>query len=302
MSGYMIGPNQFTASKPVSGLYVVSTPIGNLSDITLRALEILAAANVVACEDTRTSAKLLNRYAINAQRIAYHEHNADSIGPKLLERVAKGEVVALISDAGTPLVSDPGERLVAEARAKGLPVFPVPGPSAPIAALTASGLPTNPFTFAGFLPSKKGQRIAVLQSYKGAWAAGAGGAGTLVFFESPSRLTASLADMVETFGEDRLACVCREITKLHEDVRRAPLGELLDHYTKTPPKGEIVVLVGPPDAETNIDPEALLAELLETNSVSRAASEAAKLTGISKRDLYQQALAISQRLKKDGGN
>jgi 16S rRNA (cytidine1402-2'-O)-methyltransferase len=285
----MIGATEFAAPKPAAGLYVVSTPIGNLRDITIRALEILAGADVVACEDTRVTAKLLNRYGISARRKAYHEHNADHEGPLLLQAVAEGKVVALASDAGTPLISDPGQRLVAEAKRLDLAVFPVPGASAPIAALTASGLPTDCFTFAGFLPSKKGQRIATLQSFRGQSSLQAG---TLMFFESPARLANALEDMIEVFGPVREACICREITKMHEEARRGSLAELLEHYSEHPPKGEIVIVLAPEVRGDTPDADTVLMELLETMSVSRAASEAAKLTGLAKRDLYSRALEI----------
>lgn len=288
----MIGDKSFTSPKPAPGLYIVSTPIGNMGDITLRALETLAGADVIACEDTRVTAKLLKRYGISAKRTSYHEHNADKEGPILLEAVRVGKVVALASDAGTPLISDPGQRLVAKAKEQRLPVFPIPGVSAPIAALTASGLPTDVFTFAGFLPSKQGQRISTLQSYKGQ-------SGTLMFFEGPSRLVASLSDMAEVFGPDRQACIARELTKMHEEARRGSFGELALHYKDNPPKGEIVIVLAPEIAEDNIDPETLLVELLETMSVSRAASEAAKLTGITKRDLYARALNLAN--EKENG-
>ncbi len=287
MGSYMIGVKEFSAAKPAAGLYVVSTPIGNLSDITLRALETLAGADIIACEDTRVTAKLLKRYGISAKRTAYHEHNAEREGPLLLEAVRAGKVVALASDAGTPLISDPGQRLVAEAKREGLPVFPIPGASAPIAALTASGLPTDCFTFAGFLPSKTSQRTSVLQSYRGH-------AATLMFFESPARLVASLTDMAAVYGGERIACVCRELTKMHEEARRASLADLVAHYTQTPPKGEIVIVLAPEVEGETPDPETLLAELLQTMSVSRAAGEAAKLTGLPKRELYNRALKLAE--------
>jgi len=286
MGEYQIGMHAFNAPKPVGGLYIVSTPIGNLADITLRALEVLSGADIIACEDTRVTAKLLQRYAIKARRVAYHEHNAEKEGPLLLEAIRSGKVVALVSDAGTPLVSDPGQRLVAAARLEGLAVFPIPGPSAPIAALTASGLPTDVFTFGGFLPSKSGQRKTVLQSFLGQ-------AGTLMFFEGPSRLVASLNDMAEIFGNDRQACVARELTKLHEEAVLAPLGELIEYYEAKPPKGEIVIVLAPQIKNEASDPDAVLRELLTEMSVSRAAGEAAKLTGMTKRDLYARALKIA---------
>ncbi|MGB7287358.1 MAG: 16S rRNA (cytidine(1402)-2'-O)-methyltransferase [Salaquimonas sp.] len=287
MGSFMIGDKEFSSAKPAPGLYIVSTPIGNLGDITLRALETLAGADIIACEDTRVTAKLLKRYGISAKRTSYHEHNADKEGPILLDAVRQGKVVALASDAGTPLISDPGQRLVAAAKTEALPVFPIPGVSAPIAALTASGLPTEVFTFAGFLPSKQGQRQSVLQSFRGH-------DGTLMFFEGPSRLAASLKDMAEQFGGERQACVCRELTKMHEEARLGSLSELLEHYTQSPPKGEIVIVLAPEIKDQILDPETLLVELLETMSVSRAASEAAKRTGLAKRDLYTKALNLAE--------
>lgn len=292
---FQIGSATIPAKKPEVGLYIVSTPIGNLGDITLRALETLASADVIACEDTRTTAKLLNRYAIRAERVAYTEHNADMAGPKLLARVAAGEVVALVSDAGTPLVSDPGQRLVAEAKRQGLPVFAIPGASAPLAALAASGLPTDRFTFAGFIPGKKGERARFLETC-------AAGPGTTILFESPNRLAATLEAMIAAYGPDRRACVARELTKLHEETRLAPLGVLLPHYTANPPRGEIVIVLGPPeDGSGEVDMDAMLLDLLKTHSVSRAAAEAAKLSGLGKRDLYQRALELEKARGPGGG-
>jgi len=284
---FAIGQHEYDTARPQPGLYVVSTPIGNLGDITIRALEILAGADLVACEDTRVTAKLLNRYRISAKKRAYHEHNANLEGPRLLERLKAGDVVALVSDAGTPLVSDPGQRLVTAARAEGLPVFPVPGASAPLAALAACGLPTESFTFAGFLPSRKGQRQAAIETYRGHQS-------TLMFFESPSRLAASLDDMAAILGADHEACIGRELTKMHEELRRGGLGELAEHYKNTPPKGEIVVVLAPQVNTVVPDVDLLLKDLMASMSVSRAAGEAAKLSGISKRELYQRALALKE--------
>lgn len=287
---FQIGSASLPAGKPEPGLYVVSTPIGNLGDITLRALETLASADVIACEDTRTTARLLNRYAIRAKRVAYTEHNADTMGARLLERISAGEVVALVSDAGTPLVSDPGQRLVAQAKAIGLAVFAVPGASAPLAALAASGLPTDRFTFAGFIPGKQGERARFLEAFSGA-------AATTVFFESPNRLVATLHAMTQIFGPDHPACIARELTKLHEETRLGKIAELHAHYEVNPPKGEIVIVVGPSERESAMpDIDGMLADLLQTHTVSRAASEAARLSGLSKRDLYQRALALSKEV------
>lgn len=288
MGSYIIGDTRIEADRLSPGLYVVATPIGNLGDITLRALATLAAADCIACEDKRVSVKLLDRYAIRSKLTAYHEHNAEREGPKLLEKLSQGAAVALISDAGMPLISDPGQRLVAAARQAELPVFTVPGASAPVAALSISGIATQSFAFDGFLPAKQGARRTALERL-------AGYTGTLVFFESPSRLAASLADMAAVYGVTRRAAICRELTKLHEEVRAGPVEELAVYYRDHPVKGEIVIVVEPiENADPKADPDVLLLELLAELPVSRAASEAAKLTGLSKRELYRRALALRQ--------
>jgi 16S rRNA (cytidine1402-2'-O)-methyltransferase len=279
------------AAKPLKpGLYVVATPIGNLGDVTIRALSTLAAADIVACEDTRVTGVLLRHFAIGAKLVAYHEHNAAAQRPKLLAALGEGKAVALVSDAGTPLISDPGYRLVVEAQAEGHAVVPVPGASAVMAALVASGLPTDSFFFAGFLPPKTGARKKRLTALAGVPA-------TLVFFESGPRLAASLADMSETLGA-RNAVVARELTKAFETVRRASLAELAATLAEeSPPKGEIVVLVAPPEeTETSAeDADRILIALMAEKSVSEAAAEAAAVTGLSRRDLYQRALALKDR-------
>lgn len=296
MGTFNIGQSAFTAPGPEPGLYVVSTPIGNLGDITLRALEILSGVDIIACEDTRVTARLLQRYAITARRVAYNEHNADREGPTLLAAMEKGKSVALVSDAGTPLLSDPGQRLVNEAVERGLKVIPVPGASAPLAALVASGSAMNAFTFAGFLPHKQGRKRSMLGSLTNR-------SETLVFFEAPTRLAASLRDMAELFGPDRPACICRELTKLHEEFRRGSLAELAQHYADNPARGEIVVIVEPQSAEAISNPDDVLAELLKDMTVSRAATEAARLTGLPKRELYQRALKLSSSHDQgDGGS
>lgn len=287
MSSYTIGQSSHVAKTASAGLYIISTPIGNLGDMTIRGLEILASADIVACEDTRVTGKLLSHFGIKSKLYSYHEYNADKAGAHIIERLNKGEVVALTSDAGTPLVSDPGQRLVAAAREANLPVYPVPGASAPLAALTASGFSTDQFTFYGFLPAKQAARKTALTNL-------IDDKGTLVFFEGPSRLDVCLTDMADVLGPMRMGAVCRELTKLHEEVRRAPLAELAEYYTQNPPRGEIVIVLAPDDAEKEIDIDALIAELLETMSVSRAASEAAKLSGRPKRDLYQRALTLKE--------
>ncbi|MCB1426431.1 MAG: 16S rRNA (cytidine(1402)-2'-O)-methyltransferase [Zhengella sp.] len=287
----MIGQAAFEASALPAGLHLVATPIGNLADITIRALQALAGADIVACEDTRTSRVLLDRYGIRARTTAYHEHNAAVAGPKLIEAMASGRSVALVSDAGTPLLSDPGYRLVEETLAAGLPVTPLPGPSALLAALTASGLPTDAFFFAGFLPVKAGQKRTRLESLDAV-------PGTLVFYESPRRLAATLAAMAEIFG-DRPAAVAREMTKAFEEVRRDSLPALAAHYGETgAPKGEIVICVAPP-GEAAVpaaeDVDALLVELSAVMPASRAAAQAARQTGLPKQDLFARIVALKDR-------
>ncbi len=289
---YVVGQAVFSARPLPPALYLVATPIGNLSDITIRALETLAAADVLACEDTRVTRVLLARYGISRRTTAYHEHNAAEAGPKLAEAVLAGRSVALVSDAGTPLVSDPGYRLVEEVVAAGGTVVPIPGPSALLAALTASGLPSDTFLFAGFLPSKAGQRAARLEELKAV-------PGTLVFYESPRRLAGALSAMADVLG-DRPAAVCRELTKTFEEVRRGPLAALAAAYAEEDtPKGEVVVCVGPPlprqgNAE---DVDALLLSLGAELGASKAAAEAARMTGGRKVDLYRRLM----ELKGDGG-
>ncbi len=286
---------QRVAARPLTpGLYIVATPIGNLGDMSLRALATLAAADVVACEDTRVSAVLLRHYGIATALFPYHDHNAARQRPKLLAALADGKTVALVSDAGTPLVSDPGYKLVAAAREAGHAVIPIPGASAVLAGLVASGLPTNSFMFAGFLPPKSAARRARLGEVAAVPA-------TLVFFETGPRIAASLADMAEVLGADRRAAVARELTKAFETVRDGSLAELAAAYGgEDAPKGEIVVLVGPPSeqATSTHDADELLASLLRDRPLSEAVAEAASLTGLKRRDLYRRALA----LKSDDGD
>jgi 16S rRNA (cytidine1402-2'-O)-methyltransferase len=268
------------------GLYVVATPIGNLRDITLRALDVLAAADLVLAEDTRVAGKLLAAYGLSAKLERYDEHGAERTRPKALAALAAGKRVALISDAGTPLVSDPGYRLVREAAAAGLPVFPVPGASALLAALSAAGLPTDRFLFAGFPPPKSAARRSFLADLAGVRA-------TLVFFEGGSRLAASLSDMAAVLG-DREAAVCRELTKLYETIVRGPLPALAADPRFTAPKGELVVLVAPGrEAEaTAADADAALADALTRLKPAEAAAEVARALGLSRRDLYRRAMEL----------
>lgn len=277
-------------SKPAPGLYLVATPIGNLGDISSRAVAVLRAADVVACEDTRVTGKLLSLLGLSAPLAAYHEHNADRAGPALLERLRKREVVALVSDAGMPLVSDPGYRLVRACIDEGVAVTVVPGPSAALTALALSGLPPDRFLFAGFLPAKASARRKELESLQAVPA-------TLIFFESPHRLEESLADMAAVLG-DRPAAVARELTKLFEEVRRGPLAELAAHYAQAGgPKGEVVVVVGPPGAappptEQDVDTRlrAALAELSLRDAADRVAAE----TGLPRRQVYSRAVTLTR--------
>lgn len=287
---YVIGQAEMTARPLEAALYLVATPIGNLGDITLRALETLAAADILACEDTRVSRVLLARYGIRRRTTAYHEHNSAEAGPKLIAAIEAGQSVALISDAGTPLVSDPGYRLVGEALEKNIRVVPIPGASALLAALTASGLPSDAFLFAGFPPAKAGQRRTRLEELKGVPA-------TLIFFESPRRLADTLAAMAETLGGARKAAIGRELTKTFEEMRPGTLRALADHYAAADtPKGEIVVCVGPPEQTTTepADIDRLLLSLAGEMPASRAAAEAARMTGGQKQALYRRLLELKE--------
>ena len=268
------------------GLYVVATPIGNLRDITLRALDVLNAADLVLAEDTRVAGKLLSAYGLSAKLERYDEHGAERTRPKAMAALAEGKRVALVSDAGTPLVSDPGYRLVKAAVEAGFPVFPIPGASALLAGLSVAGLPTDRFLFAGFPPAKSAARRTFLEELAAVRA-------TLVFFEGGSRLAASLADMAQVLG-DREAVVCRELTKLYETVVRGRLSELAADPRFEAPKGEIVVLVGPGrEAEASAaDADAALADALTRLKPADAAAEVAKALGLSRRDLYRRAMEM----------
>jgi 16S rRNA (cytidine1402-2'-O)-methyltransferase len=290
---FMVGGAEITARPLEPALYVVATPIGNLGDMTFRGLETLAAADVLACEDTRVTRVLLDRYGIRQRPLAYHEHNADEAGPRLLAALDDGRSVALVSDAGTPLVSDPGFRLVQQAVEAGIRVVPIPGPSAVLAALTASGLPSDTFLFGGFLPVKDGQRRSRLEELRTTPA-------TLIFFESPRRIADTLSAMADVLG-DRAATVARELTKTFEELRRGTLVELAAFYAAAEtPKGEVVVCVGPPlksDALSGDDTDRLLLWLASEMPASKAAAEAARMTGAKKPDLYRRLM----ELKADGG-
>jgi 16S rRNA (cytidine1402-2'-O)-methyltransferase len=277
------------------GLYIVSTPIGNLRDITLRALDVLGSVEEVLAEDTRVASKLLSAHGLKARLSPYHDHNGAERRPGLLKRLEDGGRIALISDAGTPLISDPGWKLVHEALERGIKVFPVPGASALLAGLVASGLPSDRFLFAGFLPPKTAARRTEIACLKPVPA-------TLVFYESGPRLAETLADLAAGLGE-RDAAVARELTKLFEETRRGTLASLAAHYDEAgPPRGEIVLLVGPPQeaVATAADIDAALHVALAEMPTKAAASSVADALGLPKREVYQRALAIKAGQMKAG--
>ncbi|WP_290484697.1 MULTISPECIES: 16S rRNA (cytidine(1402)-2'-O)-methyltransferase [unclassified Hyphomonas] len=270
---------------------MVSTPIGNLRDITLRALDVLTAADEVLAEDTRVAGKLMSAYGLKARLSPYHDHNGAERRPGLIRALQGGAKIALISDAGTPLVSDPGWKLAHEALEAGVKVIPIPGASAMLAGLVASGLPSDKFLFAGFLPPKSGARKSAAEALKAV-------PGTLIFYESGPRLADALADLASVLG-DRDAAVTRELTKMFEETRRGTLADLATHYAESgPPRGEIVLLVGPP-GEHEVTPERLdaaLRDALDGQPTKAAANAVAEALGLPKRDVYQRAL----QLKADG--
>jgi len=269
------------------GLYVAATPIGNLKDVTCRVIETLKSADKILCEDTRQTAKLCSAYGIATPRVAYTEHNADRVQPEILAALKSGAAICLVSDAGTPLISDPGYRLVHAARDAGVRVIPLPGPSAVIAALSASGAPTERFLFAGFPPSKSEARLAFFRSLAATDA-------TLVFFEGPSRLAESLAAMALAFGP-RGAVVARELTKIHEEFDAGPLDALAQKYASAETRGEIVVIVAPPEkrAEATLDDiDQFIGAALASMSVKEAAAAAADALGVPRKLAYQRALLL----------
>jgi 16S rRNA (cytidine1402-2'-O)-methyltransferase len=280
------------------GLYLVATPIGNLGDITLRALAVLAGVDTIYCEDTRVTRTLLDHFAIARDLRRYHEHNADAERPRMLAALADGKRLALVSDAGTPLVSDPGYKLVATARDAGHRVIPVPGPSALLASLVAVGLPTDSFLFVGFLPTRSGPRYARLKEIAPVTA-------TLIAYESPQRLTTTVADMAEVLGAQRPAAIARELTKIHETTVTATLGDLAARLRPGADdpimqRGEIVIVVGPP-AERAVDDstiEPLLVAALATHTVRDAAAQVAASLGVSRSRVY--ALAVALKNAADG--
>ncbi len=281
------------ARRDVGGrLYVVATPIGNLADITLRALRVLGEVDVVAAEDTRTSRKLLTHHGVRTPLVSYHAHNEEVRTSELLERMRAGERVAIISEAGTPSISDPGYRLVHEAIAAGIPVEPIPGPSALLAALVVAGLPTDAFVFEGFLPRRPTERRRRLEGLVDE-------ARTLVFFEAPHRLDTCVAHLLEVLG-DRRAALCRELTKMHEEVRRGTLSELADELRRRPVKGEIVIVVEGAGEAATPDLEGAVDEVfvrLEAGSTVREATRAVSgELGVPRRALYDRVL---QRRRED---
>ena len=275
------------ASELAPGLYITATPIGHARDISLRALDVLKGCDAIVAEDTRVTAKLLAIYGISKPLGAYNDHNAARERPRLLARLRDGARLALVSDAGTPLVSDPGFKLVRAALAEGLPIHAVPGASAPLTALALAGLPTDRFLFVGFLPAKAGERATLLQELKAVRA-------SLVFFELAQRLAESLTDMAATFGP-RPAAVGRELTKLHEEMRRGDLAALAAHYGEAgPPRGEITLVVGPP-LEEGADlsrADSLLEQALAFMPVRPAADLVAEALGLPRRTVYSRALAL----------
>jgi 16S rRNA (cytidine1402-2'-O)-methyltransferase len=270
-------------------LYLVATPIGNLEDITVRAIRILKEADLIACEDTRQTLKLLNHYGIRKEMVSYHEHNELTRSPELAIELEQGAQIALVSDAGTPGISDPGHRLVTLCLRHHIPVVPIPGPSALVAALAASGLPTEEFLFVGFLPARAGARRKALDALKSA-------SRTLIFYEAPHRVVETLADALDILGA-RPAVIAREVTKIHEEFLRGPLADLLESARKRAPRGEITLLIGPGDPQMQqIDPSVSLkervAQLEAEGGVDRKAAlkQAARERGLGKREAYKQLL------------
>lgn len=284
---YFIAGHAFPAPPLAPGLYVVATPIGNLRDITIRALETLAAAAVILCEDTRMSARLLDHYGIKGRRIALHEHNERAKADDIVGHIAAGQAIALISDAGTPLLSDPGFPLIRAMAEAGQPVFPIPGASALLSALVIAGLPTDAFAFHGFLPSKAGARTNALKALRDSRE-------TMVFYESPRRLDDTLAAMAETWGE-RQAAVALELTKRFERVHRGSLGDLAAEFAQGDTKGEAVIVVAgaaqaaAPDAA---DWQRELTEQMAGQPLRAAVDAVTEKFGLKRKEVYDAALKL----------
>ena len=284
-----------SAARAVPGLHLVATPIGNLGDITLRALETLAGVDIIACEDTRITRRLTDRYAISAQLKPYHEHNAALARPKILEKLSQGASIALVSDAGTPLISDPGFKLVREVCAAGHPVLALPGPSSVLTALAVAALPTDRFFFEGFLPSRQGARRARLTELSRIDA-------TLVMFDSGNRVQDTLADLADIMA-GRDAAICREMTKMHEDIRRAPVAELARSADTLETRGEFVLVIGPPapaQAMAADELDDLLRSALVRDSVKDAVAHAVELSGRPRREIYARALELVREMDAGG--
>jgi 16S rRNA (cytidine1402-2'-O)-methyltransferase len=292
---FLVAGHVVSAPKLASGLHLVATPIGNLGDITLRALETLAGSDVIFCEDTRVTRKLLDRYGIATSLSPYHEHNAAAARPKILKHLSDGHAVALVSDAGTPLISDPGFKLVREASSAGYAVFALPGASSVLAALSVAALPTDRFFFEGFLPSRENARRTRLSELGRIDA-------TLVVFEAGSRVQDSLRDIAQILG-DRDIAVCRELTKLHEEVRRATVAQMAAQADELETRGEFVLVIAPPapsaDQMTESDLDALLRTALARGSVKDAVAHGVELSGRPRREVYARALALSQQEPRD---
>ena len=290
---FLIGGHVLNAPKPVPGLYLVATPIGHLGDITLRALETLAGVDIIACEDTRITRRLTERYAISAELKPYHEHNAAMARPKILEKLAQGASIALVSDAGTPLISDPGFKLVREVCAAGHAVIAVPGASSVLTALSVAALPTDRFFFEGFLPPKEGARRTRLAELARIDA-------TLVMFESGNRVQDTLADLAHIMG-GRDAAICRELTKLHEEIKRAPIAELAKAADQLETRGEFVLVIGPPRSDEQImtqhDLDDLLRSSLARDSVKDSVAHAVELSGRPRREVYARALELAKEVR-----
>lgn len=269
-------------------LYLVPTPIGNLGDLSQRIIDTLAQADFIAAEDTRVSMKIMNHLGLKKPLVSYYRHNTDTSGPQILSRILAGETCALVTDAGTPAISDPGEELVAQCAQAGVQVCAIPGPCALVTALAVSGLPTGRFTFEGFLAMNKKNRAAHLKSLVGERR-------TMIFYEAPHKLQATLADLRDTFGSDRRISLCRELTKLHEEVVRTTLAEAVERYAQQPPKGEFVLVVeGAPEQEPEqISLEEGVRRVLELRkqgmSMKDAARQVAAETGLGKNELYSMS-------------
>lgn len=294
---YLVAGHVLAAPRTSPGLHVVATPIGNLGDITLRALETLAGADLIACEDTRVTRKLLERFGITGRLTPYHEHNAAEARPLILKHLADGKAVALVSDAGTPLISDPGFKLVREVAAAGFAVHTLPGPSSVLAALTLAALPTDRFFFEGFLPPREGARRARIAELVRLDA-------TLVLLEAGSRITETLHDLAAGFGP-RPAAVCRELTKLHEEVRRGALTELAATAAEREIRGEFVLVIAPPEGGAALMPQAALDALLrarlEHDSVKDAVAHAVEASGRPRREVYARALELAREARDGEG-